>query len=192
LDTGTGIPPEILDRIFEPFSLLKEVGKGTGLGLSILVGIIKSHGGFISVDSLVGKGSQFKVYLPAVSAAQSSRQKSLNCPQDTEKGFWLWTSPDSRDYKTALEAHNYKVLTASGIEAIELYAQHKDEISVVLTDMMMMDGSTTIRTLQKMNPQIKIIAASGLASNDKVAEAAGLGIKAFCRSPTQRENIEHH
>jgi len=67
--------------------------------------------------------------------------------------------------------------------------QHKDEISVVLTDMMMpsMDGSTTIRTLQKMNPQIKIIAASGLASNDKVAEAAGLGIKA-CRSPTQREN----
>jgi len=71
--------------------------------------------------------------------------------------------------------------------------QHKDEISVVLTDMMMppMDGSTTIRTLQKMNPQIKIIAASGLASNDKVAEAAGLGIKAFAEAP-HSERIEHH
>ncbi len=93
--------------------------------------------------------------------------------------------------KTALKTHNYKVFTANdGIEALAFYAEHQDEISLVLTDMMMpsMDGSTTIRTLQKLNPQLKIIAISGLASNEQVASEAGVGVKAFLSKPyTARE-----
>ena len=88
--------------------------------------------------------------------------------------------------KTSLETYAYKVLTASdGIEAIALYAQHKAEISAVLMDMMMpvMDGPTTIRTLQKINPKVKIIAVSGLASSDKLSVAMGAGVKAFLPKP---------
>ncbi len=93
--------------------------------------------------------------------------------------------------QAALEKHNYKLLTSSdGIEALALYAQHQDEISLVLTDMMMplMDGSTTIHTLQKLNPQLKIIAVSGLASNEQVVSSSGVGVKAFLSKPyTARE-----
>ncbi len=88
--------------------------------------------------------------------------------------------------KTSLETYNYKVLTASdGIEAIALYAQHKNEISAVLMDMMMpsMDGPTAIHTLKKINPQVKIIAISGLASSDRVAAAMDTGVKAFLAKP---------
>jgi hypothetical protein len=187
-DTGTGIPPEILERIFEPFFTTKEVGKGTGLGLSTVMGIIKSHGGFVTVESSVGSGTQFKVYLPAVEGTQKQQAEDQELPKG--HGELILVVDDElaiREItKISLENYNYKVLTANdGIEALALYAQHKNDISVVLTDMMMpdMDGPTTIRTLQKINSQIKIVATSGLASNDKVAEAAGVGVKAFLSKP---------
>jgi hypothetical protein len=94
--------------------------------------------------------------------------------------------------KTSLETYNYKVLTASdGIDALALYAQHKAEISVVLMDMMMpsLDGPTTIRMLQKMNPQLKIVAVSGLATNEKIAQAAGIGVKAFLSKPYTAQEL---
>jgi two-component system cell cycle sensor histidine kinase/response regulator CckA len=94
--------------------------------------------------------------------------------------------------KTSLEAYNYKVITAcDGIEAIALYAEHRDEISVVLTDMMMpsMDGLTTIRTLRKINPQVKIIAISGLASGDKLAAVIGTGVKTFLSKPFTTQEL---
>ena len=185
-DTGTGMTPEILDKIFEPFFTSKEIGLGTGLGLSTVLGIITSHGGFVNVYSAVGKGSQFKVYLPAVAETQQQAEE-LGLP--TGRGEWILVVDDEAPIceitKTMLETYNYKVFTANdGIEALALYSEHQDEISVVLTDMMMplMDGSTTIRALQKLNPQLRIIAVSGLASNDKVAEATG-GVKAFLSKP---------
>jgi PAS domain S-box-containing protein len=187
-DTGTGISPKIRERIFEPFFTTKELGKGTGLGLSTVIGIIKSHGGFVKVDSTVGKGSQFQVYLPAVESTQTQEAENLELP--TGHGEVILVVDDEAPIreitKTVLETHNYKVLTASnGIEAIALYAEHHDEINLVLTDMMMpdMDGLTTIRTLQKMNPQIEIIAVSGLASNHQVAETSGGSVKTFLSKP---------
>ncbi|MDV2997898.1 MAG: Sensor histidine kinase RcsC [Chroococcidiopsis sp. SAG 2025] len=187
-DRGIGIVPEILERIFEPFFTTKEVGKGTGLGLSTAIGIIKSHGGFVTVESSMGVGTQFKVYLPAVEGTQQQQAEARELPKG--HGELILVVDDELAIceitKISLENYNYKVLTANnGIEAIALYAQHKNDISVLLTDMMMpdMDGQTTIRILQKMNHSLKIIATSGLASNDKVAEAAGVGVKAFLSKP---------
>ncbi len=187
-DTGVGISNEILQRIFEPFFTTKEVGKGTGLGLSTVMGIIKNHGGFVNVYSEVGLGAQFKVYLPAQEGAFFHEVEDLEQPKG--HGELVLVVDDEVSIreitKISLEMSNYKVLTASdGIEAIALYAQRKNEISVVLMDMMMpeMDGLTTIRTLQKINSQVKIIATSGLASTDKMAEAADVGAKAFLSKP---------
>ncbi|AFY34285.1 hybrid sensor histidine kinase/response regulator [Calothrix sp. PCC 7507] len=187
-DTGIGIRPEILDRIFEPFFTTKELGKGTGLGLSTVLGIIKSHGGFISVLSENGRGSQFKVFLPAKGAKEILEEPDRELPAGN--GELILVVDDEaaiRDVtKASLENHNYQVITAcDGIEAIALYAEHREQISLVLTDMVMpsMDGITTIRTLKKINPQIKIIAVSGLASSNKVNAAYELGIKAFLSKP---------
>jgi len=193
-DTGMGIPPEIVDRIFEPFFTTKEQGKGTGLGLSTVIGIIKSHGGFVDVYSEVGQGTQFKVYLPAVEETQTQLVKDMELP--IGNGELLLVVDDEAAIcevtKTSLETYAYRVLTASdGIEAIALYAQHKDEISLVLVDMMMpsMDGLTTIRTLQKINPKVKIIAVSGLDSSDKVSVAMSAGVKAFLSKPYTAQDL---
>ena len=187
-DTGTGIQSMILLQIFEPFFTTKSVGKGTGLGLSTVLGIIKSHGGFVNVYSEVGRGTQFKVYLPVVSGIELQQAEDFELPLGHQEVILVVDdeAPILEITKTALLTHNYKVFTANkGIEAVSLYTEHQDEISVVLTDMMMpsMDGSNTIRTLQKLNPQLKIIAVSGLASNEQVASSAGFGAKAFLSKP---------
>lgn len=187
-DTGVGIPASILDRIFEPFYTTKEVGKGTGLGLSTVLGITKGHGGFVHVYSEVGLGSEFKVYLPAQEAAEISEEQERELPNGNGELILVVDDEDAiRDVtKTSLEIHNYKAITASdGIEAIALYAEYREQISIVLTDMVMpsMDGMTTIRTLQKINPAVKIIAVSGLASSEKVSAISDIGVKAFLSKP---------
>ena len=193
-DTGMGIPAELIDRIFEPFFTTKELGKGTGLGLSTVNGIIKNHGGFINVYSEVGRGTQFKLYLPAVQEAHTQQAEDLELPQG--RGELILVVDDEvaiREItKTSLEIYGYKVLVANdGIEAIALYAQHKDKISVVLMDMMMpsMDGPTTIRVLKKFNPLVKIIAVSGLVSSDKVSLAMGTGVQAFLSKPYTAQQL---
>ncbi|MBW4546249.1 MAG: response regulator [Symplocastrum torsivum CPER-KK1] len=193
-DTGIGIPPEILDRIFEPFFTTKELGKGTGLGLSTVMGIIKSHNGFINVSSVIGKGTEFKVYIPAIESTETEVLEDTELPIGHEELILVVDDEVAiREItKTSLEAYNYKVMTAcDGIEAVALYAEHRDKISVVLTDMMMpsMDGLTTIRTLRKINPQVKIIAISGLASSDKLAAVIGTGVKTFLSKPFTTQEL---
>ena len=189
-DTGIGIPKEIVDRIFEPFFTTKEVGKGTGLGLSTVVGIIKSHGGFVNVVSEVGKGTQFKVYLPVAHPVETDCTSVEPHELLAGHGEVILVVDDEDSIreitKTSLETSGYKVLVASdGIEAVAVYTQHKEEISVVLIDMMMpsMDGPTTIRVLQKINPQVKIIGVSGLVSNHKMIELVGSSVKTFLPKP---------
>ncbi|HYW19480.1 MAG TPA: response regulator [Nodularia sp. (in: cyanobacteria)] len=188
IDTGMGIPPEILDRIFEPFFTTKETGKGTGLGLSTVMGILKSHGGFVKVHSKPGNGSKFQVYLPAQHITETREEIEQSLPQGNgELILVVDDEPAIRDItKTSLENHNYQAITASdGIEAIALYVENQDKIALVLTDMLMpsMDGITTIKTLQKINPNVKVIAVSGLATTDKVNAVHNLGIKAFLAKP---------
>ncbi|RUT05476.1 histidine kinase [Dulcicalothrix desertica PCC 7102] len=187
-DTGVGIPSDIVDRIFEPFFTTKELGKGTGLGLSTVLGIVKSHGGFINVTSDVNRGSKFQVYLPAQQIPETIEESETELPQGNGELILVVDDEDSirNVTKTSLETYNYKIITAcDGIEAIALYAEHRDKIEIVLTDMIMpaMDGLTTIRTLQKINPAVKIIAVSGLISSDKINSATEIGVKAFLSKP---------
>ncbi|MFN6482836.1 MULTISPECIES: response regulator [unclassified Nostoc] len=187
-DTGIGIPGEILDRIFEPFFTTKDVGKGTGLGLSTVLGIIKSHGGFVNVYSERGSGTSFQVYLPAVEGMETINPEDLT-PQTGHGELILVVDDEAaiqETTRTSLEAHNYKILVASdGIEAIALYAQNRDKVSAVLMDIMLpsLDGLTAIRTLQKINPQVKIIASSGLMSDNKLSAVAAIGVNTFLSKP---------
>lgn len=187
-DTGMGISSEVLDRIFEPFFTTKEVGKGTGLGLSTAIGIVKSHGGFINVTSSVGNGTQFKVFLPAVNAIAPPEEETPETPSG--QGELILVVDDEaaiREVNQAtLEAYRYRVITANdGIEAITLYLQQKDSISLVLIDMMMpaMDGATAIHALQKINPQVKVIATSGLVPHPHPVTNPPPSIQAFLSKP---------
>ncbi|MEM7726439.1 MAG: response regulator [Cyanobacteria bacterium P01_A01_bin.45] len=187
-DTGVGIEPEILDRIFEPFFTTKEIGHGTGLGLSTVLGIVKSHSGFINVTSEPGRGSEFKIYLPAYQTEDNLVEQNAELPFGNGELILVVDDEDSIcDVTTAsLENFNYQAIVAKdGIEAIALYAEYRDKISVVLTDMIMpsMDGLTTIRTLQKINPAVKIIAVSGFASTEKINAASNIGVNAFLAKP---------
>jgi PAS domain S-box-containing protein len=187
-DTGTGISPEFLERIFDPFFTTKEVGKGTGLGLSTVLGIVKNHGGFIKVYSEVGKGTQFKVYLPAIEDAVVPLAEEQALLQGNQELILIVEDEPLIQQVTssALDAHNYRILLANnGVEAIDLYTEYQQDISVVLMDIMMpsMDGLTAIGILQKINPQVKVITTSGLASNRLFSEDSGIGIKAFLSKP---------
>ncbi|MEC4813681.1 MAG: PAS domain S-box protein [Scytonema sp. PMC 1069.18] len=193
-DTGIGIPNELVDRIFEPFFTTKEFGQGTGLGLSTVMGIIKGHGGFITVFSRVNQGTEFKVYIPAVNTEVKQPPEILEVFKG--RGEWILVVDDEAPIreitKTSLEHNNYKVITASdGIEAIAFYAQDKDKISAVIIDMMMpnMDGATTINTLQKMNPSPRIIAVSGLATPEQVPLEKSFTCSAFLPKPYTAQEL---
>ncbi|RCJ38013.1 hybrid sensor histidine kinase/response regulator [Nostoc punctiforme NIES-2108] len=187
-DTGVGIPKEMLDRIFEPFFTTKDVGQGTGLGLSTVLGIVKSHGGFVNVYSEPESVTSFKVYLPAVGGIETRSPENLS--PNTGHGELILVVDDEAAIQeitiTSLEAHNYKILVASdGIEAIALYAQNRDKISAVLMDIMLpsLDGLTAMRTLQKINPEVRIIASSGLMSENKLSAVAAIGVNTFLSKP---------
>ncbi|HEY9861027.1 MAG TPA: response regulator [Candidatus Obscuribacterales bacterium] len=196
-DTGTGIPSSIIDRVFEPFFTTKEVGQGTGLGLSTVVGIVKGHGGFVQVQSQIDQGTEFKLYLP-IAQTYAFKPEAIEYDELRAGHGEVVLVVDDEDAicevtKTSLEYYGYKVLTAKdGVEAIALYVRHQSEINVVLVDMMMpsMDGPTTIRTLQKINPQVKIIGVSGLISHCPMTEfATSNNVKGFLPKPYTSEEL---
>jgi PAS domain S-box-containing protein len=197
-DTGIGMHPEVQERMFEPFFTTKELGKGTGLGLSTTLGIVKNHGGFVNVYSQLNKGTIVKIYLPI----QPNSEVNILCCDESENlngsGELILVVDDEAAIcqitKSSLEAYNYRVLTASnGIEAVEIYAEYKSEINIVLLDMMMpqLDGETTIQMLQKINPQVKIIAISGLVLNHKNIGKSSQGVKAFMSKPCTGKELLH-
>jgi PAS domain S-box-containing protein len=195
-DTGTGIPPAVMDRIFEPFFTTKELGKGTGLGLSTSLGIVKSHGGFIQVYSGTeqGQGTKFCVYLPSLTTPGTVPVKPIQVAMPRGLGELILVVDDEVAVRQitqhTLEAFGYRVLVAAdGTEAVSLFAARKQEIALVLTDMMMpvMDGPTTIQVMKRMQPEVRIIAASGLSVHGMMAKAALTGVKHFLRKPFTAE-----
>jgi two-component system, cell cycle sensor histidine kinase and response regulator CckA len=193
-DTGTGILVEHLDRIFDPFFTTKEVGKGTGLGLSTVLGILRSHGGFITVSSDVGQGAAFKVFLPAVEA-QAAKPNTTVKPLGGQGELILVVDDEvliQHVAQTSLEEYNYRVLVASdGAEAIARYTEYQSQIHLVLMDLMMpgMDGITAIRELQHLNPQINVVVMSGMASPSQLAEIAEMGIQSFLPKPYTAQEL---
>ncbi len=190
-DSGSGIPGNIIDKIFEPFFTTKELNKGTGLGLSTVMAIVKSHEGVINVSSEPGRGTTFKVSLPAMELSfdtQKNLTPAIVLPRgngetilvvDDEASILIITNQ-------TLQAFGYEVLTATdGAEAVAVYAQHREEISVVLTDMVMplMDGAAVIRALMKINPAVKIIAASGLATDGAMPKGPGASVNHILTKP---------
>ncbi len=195
-DSGTGMMPEIIEKIFDPFFTTKGVGQGTGLGLSTSLAIVKSHGGFIRVYSELGKGTKFKVYLPAHTAQAGGAPVVAPAEMPRGHGELILVVDDEASVRQiteqTLEAFGYRVVLAGdGAEAVAVYASRGAEIAVVLTDMMMpvMDGPATIQVLRRMNPKLPIIAASGLSANGHVANAASLGVKHFLPKPYTAETL---
>ncbi len=199
-DTGEGIAPEVIDKIFDPFFTTKETGKGTGLGLSTVMGIVKSHQGFVNLRSRVAVGSVFEIYLPAAPGAvvASSAAPDMQAPRG--QGELILVVDDEEVIREVvqktLSAHGYRVITAGdGTEAIAQFSQNRGEVKAVLTDIMMpfMDGVTLSRTLKKMDPTIQIIATSGMGSakgrQDKAAALASLQINTFLNKPYSASEI---
>lgn len=182
-DTGVGIPTEALDRIFEPFLSTRE--DGSSLGLAMVQEIVKNHDGLIRVSSQAGKGSCFTVYLPV--SAETAMLPPVELDFDTGNGELVLVVDDEaaicESIQTMLETYNYRVLTArDGVEAIALYAQHKHDINIVLLDLLMplLEGSTTILALQRLNPQVQIITMSGLLPDEAPAST---GSQPFLAKP---------
>ena len=195
-DTGDGIAPDIQHRIFDPFFTTKEMGKGTGLGLATAITIVRSHGGFINVYSDVGRGTKFSVYFPTAKM-QESMPKALQIGSMPRGENELILVVDDEENireitRATLEKFGYRVLTATdGTDAMALYAQHKDEISLILTDIAMpyMDGTALIRAVRRIDPTSKIVAMSGLMNSEQTAELQHLNVNAFLSKPYTAETL---
>ncbi|HXT10705.1 MAG TPA: PAS domain S-box protein [Candidatus Angelobacter sp.] len=196
-DTGTGIPPELMDKIFDPFFTTKPVGQGTGLGLPTVLGIVESHGGFLHVDSKVGNGTVFKVYIPSASPENEHEivdTQFTTLPRGNGEVILIVDDePAIRGIASRiLASHGYRPLTAcEGMEALALFEQNRDNVKAVITDMMMprMDGPTTIRSLRALKPELKTIMMTGLGEDGRVAEAKAAGSDVVISKPFTTEQL---
>jgi CheY-like chemotaxis protein len=195
-DTGTGIPADIREKIFEPFFTTKAIGMGTGLGLSTTLAIVRSHGGFISLDSDAARGTTFRVYIPATGTAADTPAAGEEANLPKGNGELILIIDDEAAIleitKETLEANGYKALTAGdGAEGIAVFAHNKEDIRVVITDIMMpvMDGTATILALKKIRPDVKIIAASGLAGTGQITTPSDPNVQAFLTKPYTAEKL---
>lgn len=173
-DTGSGIPPELIEKIFEPFFTTKESGRGTGLGLSTVLGIVKGHGGFLNVYSEPRRGTRFTIYLPALVTDRHTSLPKEDPTRWSGKGECVLVVDDESSFRditrSILERYHYRVLTAAeGSEAVAIAAQHRGEIALTITDMVMpdMDGVTTLRALHKLDPQMRLVATSGMPPSEQ-------------------------
>jgi PAS domain S-box-containing protein len=196
-DTGTGIPQEHLDKIFDPFFTTKPEGKGTGLGLSTVLSIIRTHKGFLEIDSTPKVGTSFKIYFPSSIETVSTGSTSF-AGFGSEKGKGeaiLVVDDDAAVGEVAAEllqnAGYTTLLATNGEEALALYAEHYRDIRLVLTDMVMpkMDGASLIRSLRSVQPGVKVVAMSGLMDKEKLMKMAGVESGAFITKPFTGETL---
>jgi len=196
-DTGLGISPMLRERIFDHHFTTKPLGQGYGIGLATVRTVVRNHGGFMNVESELGQGTTFRVYLPSDPTLQNVATTPA-CPAALPRGAGelVLVVDDEASIREVtqqtLEAFGYRVITANdGAEATALYAQRATEIALVLTDMLMpvMDGATTIVVLRRINPAVRIIAASGSDSGNNLACALNAGASNFLPKPFTAETL---
>lgn len=195
-DTGSGISHEIKEKIFDPFFTTKEPGKGTGLGLSTVIGIVRSHKGFINLYTELDKGTVFKVYIPAVETETIKAMEDVKVVYPQGNGELILIIDDEASVreilKAMLENYGYQVITANdGVDGLAQFAQNSSKVTAVITDLMMphLDGSLTIQGLLKMNPKLVIIATSGLITeHNEVGRIEGI-VDAFIQKPYTTEKL---
>lgn len=178
-DTGTGIAPDHLDRIFDPFYTTKPVGQGTGLGLASVLGIVRGHGGFITVTSTVGMGTEFSIHFPAKINTPDS---GIDAPAPTSPAGaneLILVMDDEASIRTTLtntlQRHGYRVVSAAtGSEGVDLFQRRTNDVRLVITDLMMpgMDGIASIRSLRSLAPHLPVVAMSGIPHQRAELEAS--------------------
>ena len=198
-DTGTGIEPDIVPRLFEPFFTTKTAGPGSGLGLAQVHGIVEQHGGFVDVETEIGRGSTFRVFLPARAAPPSVQQETTAIhttepsPQlGEERVLFVEDEPGLREtVQAVLQSLGYDVLTASnGQEALEVY-RSAERVDLIVTDMVMPDmgGKELVRHLQQKDPQIRALAITGYALAEDIEELRRDGIRGIVHKPFDADTL---
>jgi PAS domain S-box-containing protein len=196
VDTGTGISPETLDKIFEPFFTTKAIGKGTGLGLSTVLGIVRSHGGFVRVVSSLGSGSTFELYFPAAPAATESASRKIDVDLLRGNGQRILVVDDEQAVRDVavriLGGFGYKAVAAStGHEAVRQFNWERGSIDAVITDMAMpgMDGPALVKVLRQIEPEIRIMGMSGHGENAGSDTASPWSLPVFIAKPFTVERL---
>ncbi|MFZ9920711.1 MAG: response regulator [Terrimicrobiaceae bacterium] len=198
-DTGPGIPRQIRKKIFEPFFTTKGPEKGTGLGLATVLGIIRRHGGFLTLETEEGCGSSFHVFLPAAATPDSQGRNTKNedpSPESTIGGETILLVDDEttvlKVMQRSLEKSGYHVLTANdGEEGLSVFQQHKGEIHLVITDMSMpgLDGPEMIAAIHKISPSIPVLGTSGLNTQPDKETLRQLGLRKILGKPCNSQTI---
>jgi CheY-like chemotaxis protein len=185
----------VLERIFEPYYTTKEPGKGTGLGLSVIHGIVKNHGGFITVESTPVKGSTFHVYLPALEDIETGTEEEA-CLEETggsERILLVDDEPQIVDMeKQVLERLGYRVTAlSSSLEALNTFTRQPDQFDLVITDMTMpqMSGDRLAHRLWDIRPGLPVILCTGY--NEMISEdkATAMGIRKFLLKPVDKDEL---
>jgi len=193
-DTGTGIDKATIERIFEPFFTTKETGKGTGLGLASVYGIVKSHGGYIDVESEQGHGATFHIYLLAT---EEKAQRIVETSKRTIQRNWTILLVDDEEMvrevgSEVLKGSGYSVLEAeSGSEAVRAYREHKDEIDLVILDIVMPDmgGGEVYDRIKQMNPHAKVLLSSGYSIEGQATDILERGCDGFIQKPFRMQDL---
>jgi PAS domain S-box-containing protein len=187
-DTGHGIPTEIIDKVFDPYFTTKSSDKGTGLGLAVVHGIVNTYRGEITVESQVGKGTQFTLFLPAVAAEQGAEvATSVPIPKGTERILFVDDEPALAEIgQQLLQLLGYRVTArCSSPQALEMYLENPDAFDLLVTDytMPVMTGTQLAEAVLKDNPDLPVILMSGLETTNIAADAKLVGVRGIINKP---------
>jgi len=195
-DTGTGIPPELVDKIFDPFFTTKPLGQGTGLGLPTVLGIAENHGGFVHLETKLGAGATFFVYIPAAPGNPEGERIGGLSVQGAGKGELILVvddEPSVRKLASAILSRNgYRTITAAdGREGAKLFEQHRKNIRLVVSDLMMpqLDGPGMLRGLHVIEPDLRSIIITGLGEENRIIEAKAAGANLILNKPFTADQL---